>query len=406
MLTVTLTQLKSDIAHDMKGTSIREIKDFYGTVAGAANRMLSRIDPEETRRTVVMTTPFYDNLLDYALVSDYKRMIDIRPTANRRDQLGLSNFTQTSARQFDEFDNSNTFSIRWNNMVRTIRAQKLKTGNVVKMDSFESATSNGSWSVLNDATGLYTEVLNFVEGQASLGFNLSGVTGAGSIQNSTATVTDLSSYYYEDSSNLYFWIPSGTSARFTSFNLVRGDSSSTYRTATVTSKADGTAFTDGWNQLKFDWATSTPSGVMTNTLNTYRKFTANYTVGTAITGCLIDNWTNALGVLYEIEYYSEYLFRTSAGVWIQSPTADTDLINVSITSYEILKAEMMMDITRQIRTGSVQQQQMADWQLILEGVPQSRYNSTPGNIGLYKNYLRMFPSSSIVTSTKTYQFDV
>src|ERR1035437_7033466 len=146
MLTVSLSQLKSDIAGKMKGTSIREVKDFYGTAASAANRMLSRIDTEETRRTATLATPFWDNVNDYALATDYKGMIDIRPQANRQDQPGLSHYGQTTPRQFNERLDSNSFSIRWNNMMRTLRAQVLPSNAVVTMDAFDSATGNGAWT--------------------------------------------------------------------------------------------------------------------------------------------------------------------------------------------------------------------------------------------------------------------
>ena len=359
MLTVTLAQLKSDIAGKMKGTSIREVKDFYGTAASAANRMLSRIDTEETRRTATLATPFWDNVNDYALATDYKGMIDIRPQTGRQDQPGLSHYGQTTPRQFNERLDSSSFSIRWNSMVRTLRAQRLPSGNVVTMDAFDSATGNGTWTAEGDASGLYAEPLNYVEGNGSLGFNLSGATGAGDIVNSTGAVTDLSLNRYEDASMLFVYIPVGTSARFTSFSLRRGSSASAYISQTVTTKADGTAFTDGWNFLLFQWATGTTTGIPDDTQNTYRRFGIAYTVGTAINGVLVDNWTDSIGSLYEIEYYSEYLFRNAAGSWIQTPTDDTDLVNVSPASYEILKVEMMIEITKQIRTGQIMESELA-----------------------------------------------
>lgn len=406
MITVTLAQLKSDIASRMKGTSIRQIVDFYGTVAGAASRMLSRIDTEETRRTVTMGTPFYDNLNDYSLVTDYKRMIDIYPTANRTGQPGLSDYTQTTARQFGERLTPNSFSIRWNNMQRTLRAQRLPAGNVMTIDSFDTSTANGSWAATVDASGLYTEVLNYIEGNGAMGFNLSGATGSAVLTNLTASVVDLSAYNNQDASMLFFYIPSGFSSRFTSFKLRKGTNSSNYNEVTVTSKGDGTAFSDGWNFLIFSWNTATTVGSPTNTNNQYRVFTTTYTTGAVINGCLLDNWTDSFGQLYNIDYYSEYLFRTSAGVWIQSPTSDTDLVNVSTSSYEILKAEIMVEVIQQIRVGAVKAAELQDWRFMLDGTPESRYIRDPKNKGLYTNYLRMFPSSAIVTRTATYDFDV
>jgi hypothetical protein len=58
MITVNLAQLKSDIAGMLKGTSIREVKNFYDVAASAANRMTGRIDTNETIRTATLATPF------------------------------------------------------------------------------------------------------------------------------------------------------------------------------------------------------------------------------------------------------------------------------------------------------------------------------------------------------------
>ncbi len=406
MITITLAQLKSDITPKLKGTSLRQISDIYAVVAGAANRMLARLDPEETRRTVTMSTPFFDNVNDYALVTDFKRMIDIRPQVNRLAQPGRSHYQQTSPRQFNENLMPNSFSIRWNNMIRSLRSQRLPAGNVVQLDTFDSATANGSWAASGDASGLFTEILNIVEGNGALGFNISGSTGVSVLTNSTAAAADLSAYLYEDSSFLFVWIPLNTSAYFTNFKLRRGSAAGAYKEATATTKADGTAFTDGWNMIKFDWSIATTTGSPDNTKNTYRVLTVTTVSTHAITGVLVDNWTDSLGNLYEIEYYSEYMFRTAAGSWIAAPTLDTDLVNVGPASYEILKAEMMIDITQEIRTGPVRAAELADWRIMLNGQPPNRYIKDPQYRGLYADYMMKFPSSAIVTQTRHYDFDV
>lgn len=407
MLSITLSQLKSDIAPMMKGTSIAQLTDFYGTVARASNRMLARIDPQETIRTATLGSPFWDEVNDYVLATDYKGMIDIRPQANRTSQPGNSNFAQTTPRQFLERLSPDSFSIRWNNAVRTLRAQVLPGGNGSVMDTFDSASSNGLWVASNDASGLYTEPLNYVQGNGSLGLNLSGATGVGTLINSTVpAATDLSAFLNEDTSFLFIYIPSGKSSAVTSLALSRGESASAFRTVTITTKADGTAFTDGWNFLKFSWINGSNTGSPTSLTNQYRKFVINSTIGTTITGFLIDSWTNDLGVLYEMEYYSECMFRSAAGTWLYVPTDDTDLINVGPASYEILKTEMMVDITKIVRTGAVMIQELADWRRMLNGDPQSRWVKDPTYHGLYADYLSKFPSSQIVTTTQTYAFDV
>lgn len=411
MLSITLAQLKADITPKLKGTSLREVKDFYGAAFNAASRMLARIDPQETIRTVTMTTPFFDNVNDYVLVSDIKRMLDIRQQADRLCVPGRSHYSETQPRQFLENLDANTYNIRYNNMVRTLRAQKVRTGNSIRLDSFDGASANGLWTATVDASGLYTEPLNFVEGNGALGFNLSGATGVGGIVNTTASVTDLSSYLYEDTSTYFVWIPIGSSSRITNLELRRGTSAAAYRTRTVTSKADGTAFSDGWNMIRVDWILGSTVGSPTNTLNTYRVLNVTYNitganVGIPINGFLVDNWTNSLGTLSEIEYYSECLFRSATGTWKYRPTDDTDLVNVGTASYQILQSEMMVDITQIIRIGAVRQQELADWREMLNGQPPNRYIKDPQYRGLYADYVNKFPSSAIVQETEYYHFDV
>jgi hypothetical protein len=406
MAQITVAQLKDDIAGKMKGTSIREVKDFYGTAASAAARMLARIDTDETRRTQTLSTPFWDNIQDYVAPTDYKRMIDIRPQVAATWPQDPSHFSQTGPRQFRERLDANSFSIQWNNGVRTLRAQRLPAGNVSTLDTFDSATSNGTWTAAGDASGLYIEPLNYIQGNGALGFNLSGSTGAANLVNSTATAVDLSALLYKDSSFLYVFIPLGSSARFTSFKLRRGSSASAYKEATATAKGDGTAFTDGWNFLRFDWNTATTTGIPDDTQNTYRYFGIAYSAGAVITGFLVDSWTDALGSLYEAEYYSEDLFRTSAGVWEAAPTDDSDILNVSYASYEIFKTEMMVDIVQQIRIEPVRSTELADFRLQLNGQPQSRYVKDPPYHGLYQDYLKANPSSAIVTTSSYFDYDI
>lgn len=413
MLTITLADLKSDIAPMMKGTSTRQIADFYGTAFKAANRMLARIDPQETRRIATLSMPFFDNLQDYVLMDDYKRMVDIRPQANLRLNMpGESNFSQTSTVQFNTRMDPNSFQIRWNNMVRTLRAQRLPAGNVLAFEEFDvtisgvTAIGNATWTPEGDASGLYVEPLNYVQGNGSLGLNLSGVTGAADILSTNGLALDVSAFNNEDWSMIFFYIPIGYSSRFTSFQLRRGDDSSNYYAATASTKADGTAFSDGWNFMTFNWSQSTKTGSPLLTGNSYKRFGITYSVGTAISGCLVDSWSDSFGQIYESEYYSEYMFRTAAGVWISRPTLDTDLVNVGPASYEILKTEMMIDITKMIRTGAIMNSELADWRMMLNGTSASRWIKDPPYKGLYADYATKFPSDAIVVSTRTYDFDV
>jgi hypothetical protein len=60
---------------------------------------------------------------------------------------------------------------------------------------------------------------------------------------------------------------------------------------------------------------------------------------TAITGTITPVYFDAvicsLGSIYEIEYYSKYLFRSLAGAFKERPTLDTDLLNLDTDSYGV-----------------------------------------------------------------------
>lgn len=411
-LNPTVATLKQDIQDLMKGTSLDQIGDFYGTAAGAANRMVSRVDTEETRRTIPLTTPFYDNVQAYSAPSDFKSMIDLRPQTAlfNNDDPEAYGFSGTTSRQFKTRMTWDSFSIKWNNGVRSLQAQRLPNGSVITLDDFASPTSNGSWSGSGDidlVKGIYQELLQYVQGSSSMGFNLTSVTGSATLLNTTAMVADLSANNFEDASAVFFYIPSGFSSRFTSFAFTLGEDIADTYTVTATTQGDGTPFTDGWNFFLLPWSAGSKTGTPTFKSCTFRKIVITYSTGAAINGCLLDSWTDALGDIYVAEYYSECLFRDAiTGAWKYRPTADTDIMNVGVTSYEIFKTEMMIDITRQIRTGTVRQQELTDLRLMLNGATQSRYIKDPNYRGLYSDYVQKFPSSSIPVVTRTYDFDV
>lgn len=408
-LNITVATLKQDIQDLMKGTSLDQIGDFYGTAAGAANRMVTRIDTEETRRTVPLTTPFYDNVQAYAGPSDFKKMIDLRKQSALYNNSGpdAGGFGGTTSREFKTRMTWDSFSINWNNGVRSLKAQRLPNGSVVTLDSFDSPTANGSWGASGDASAPYQELLQYIQGSGSMGFNLSGITGSATLLNTTALVQDLSANNFEDASSIYFQIPSGFASRFTSFAFTLGEDSSDCLTVTATTQGDGTPFTDGWNFFLLPWSSGSKTGTPTFKLCTFRKIVVTYSIGAAINGCLLDAWTDALGDIYEAEYYSECLFRdATTGAWKYRPTADSDIVSVGPASYEIFKGEMMVDITRQIRTGAIRVQELADLRLMLNGTAASRYVKDPPYHGLYQDYVASFPTSAIPIVTRQYTFDV
>ena len=56
-----------------------------------------------------------------------------------------------------------------------------------------------------------------------------------------------------------------------------------------------------------------------------------------------------LGAIWEIDYYSKYLFRNSSGTWIEKPTAETDIVNLDTTGYNVLLYELCLICSHELQ---------------------------------------------------------
>jgi hypothetical protein len=102
----------------------------------------------------------------------------------------------------------------------------------------------------------------------------------------------------------------------------------------VTAAQDG-AFHNGWNLLRFDWNGATVVGSPDETAVDYLRFTVNYN-GTAETDIRLDNIICNRGTIYEIDYYSKYLFTDgTTSAWKEKASDDSDIVNLDTDSYNI-----------------------------------------------------------------------
>lgn len=334
-MSITLTNVKDRLAGKIHGASLNKIPDFFGLCHEAAGNVLERIDLKETIRISQITNALYDQVYDYVAPADLKDevILDIRPQAKR----ALSdNAVNTSGYEFDRNKENGTFTVKNNSGVKTLRISKSLTAPIL-LDGCDSLTANGAWAATASATNLAVDSLNKITGSASLKFDLSAAGSSGYIENSTLTAVDMSTLVNTGALFVWVYIPNATA--ITSVNLRWGSSSANYQHRTVTATQDNTSFITGWNLLRFDWDGSTAVGTIISTAVDYARVTFNYD-GTAVSSCRVDSIMGILGSIYEIEYQSSYLFKNSAGTWIEKPTADTDTLNMSVTSFPLFLYEL------------------------------------------------------------------
>ena len=341
--TYTIGNLKTDLTGIIHGANLDKIQGILPLINRSASEVLLEVDPQETKRYAQIENAIYDQVFDYSVPTDLKgnKIIDIRPQINRDPS---DNFTQTYSEQFDIYKENNSFQIKFDTGVKTVRISKdLRTG--IVLNTMDSITNNGTWAVGNDAENLTVDTLNFIAGSASLKFDLDGLTTDGFIQNSTMTAQDLSTHEDESSLFLFLFLPDASA--FTSVDLRWGSDTTNFWNRTVTVPQNGT-FLNGWNLVRFDWNGATETGAPNAAAIDTLRVTVNYD-GVADTDYRVDSIMSKLGSIFTMVYYSKFIFQNSSGTFIENAASDSDIINLDTEARDLLLYKVAENTAQQLQ---------------------------------------------------------
>lgn len=335
----SVLQAKNDLSGILHGTTTNQVAGINNIFNRAARQLLLDLDPQETK-VIVQTPQLFDSVFNYPITNlpDLKgnKVIDIRPQVNR---TGLDQFYQTYNKQFDvqkSYTAKPNFTINFNAGVKSLRidATNLNTG--ILLNNANSLTSNGTWTANGTATTLAVNTTNYISPSgSSLMFNLPAGANpsTGGVINTTQVAVDLTTHQNQSYLFWYVYLPTGSA--FTSTTLKFGSSSSNYYSVTATTNWDGVAFVNGWNLCGKAWTTATTTGTPTISSITYSEVDLTYN-GTSQTSTQVNQIYSRLGQIYEIEYYSKYLFRDSTtGVFAEIVNNDSDLINLDTDTFNV-----------------------------------------------------------------------
>ena len=327
--TYTLSDLKADLGGILHGVNLNQVQNILGVVNRATGTLLSDIDVFETKVLAQVTPAIYDKIYNYAVPADLKinKIVDLRPQVNR---TGSQNLLQVGSKSFDLNKSLENGTLTVENVarVKTLRVNVAGTAPVV-LNTCNGITDNGTWAVGGDAENLSKDTLNYISGGASLKFDLDGSTTSGYLQNTTATVVDLTEDENESSLFLWVYIPDATT--ITSFDLRWGEDITKYWNRTVTTAHFG-AFVNGWNLLRFDWDGATLTGAPDVTLTQALRFTVNYD-GVADTDFRLDNIISAKGNIWDLQYYSNNIYEDGTTAAVKNRVEnDTDIILLEPTT--------------------------------------------------------------------------
>lgn len=339
---MTFADIRSNLSAALHGGTLNRVRNIEMMFERSANTMLSKIDPMCTIRVAALSNTIHDDVYNYALPSDFKKIIDLYPQDNRESG-------DTAGRRYVEnFDlrkalSSKTISIEGSEGSKILRMNwRSRQGKT--LHSMNSLTSNGTWSAVGSATRLEANTIFKVSGSASIGFDLA-VTGDG-IQNTTMTAVDLTDE--DEVADVFVWVYFGVITNLTSISAIWGnDLTANYWTSTAqTTQADGTAFKIGWNLIKFPWSTATETGtVAPATVDSFKLTVA--TSGT-ISNIRVDNIIFSIGRNFDCKYYSKYIVKNTAGTWISRTTTDEDVVVLDNDEIQIFHLENLIAAAQQV----------------------------------------------------------
>lgn len=345
----SINTLLTDIAGVSHGTTTNKIPNIYGHINRAARQLLQDVDPKETTRIVPLAQVF-NSVFDYAIPDDVKgdRITDIRPQAGRKPS---DIFVQDYAVTFDSqklLGLSNAIYTQWNTGVKSLRieAPTLKA----PLTLCDTSTTSG-WSATVGAQNISIDTTNNVAGGGAIQFDLAAGYSTASVQVSTLSPIDVTESVNVDT--LFFWVYLPTGSDVTALNLKWGsDYTANYYTYTATTNQLGQAFVNGWNLISMPWASATIIGSPVATAYNSLQLTISYN-STLQTGIKFCNLTSNAGYIFEIQYYSKYLFRDPVTNTFQESITDsldnTKVINLDTDSYNLLFNKTMMYIAQALQ---------------------------------------------------------
>ncbi len=342
-MATTITQLKEHLTGMGHGGTLNKIRNFYVLLERVANNVLTRLDPIETVRNQQLSQAIHDDLQNYPLPSDYKKVIDIAPQDDRQSRdRAARRFMEPFAAELNL--RNKDIAIESNEGVKFIRVN-WKSTSAKTLHTMNSLTDDGTIAVVGSATGLKINELYKLSGNASIEFDLVATGDGIQVSNKTNNV-DLEDW--DEMADFIVPVYLGSITNFTSISLVWGnDLTGNYWTSTAqTTQADGTAVKVGWNFFLFKWTTATETG----TVNPAKidSFKLTIAAGGAISNIRIDNILASLGRFFDFKYYSQYLFKNTAGTWISQPTTDDDTIVLLGTALNIFIFECLIAMAQQM----------------------------------------------------------
>lgn len=347
MPTYTQTNFKDNVFDSTLDADISSALTVQDLLNRAARIVNGEIDLRSAKRRSTFTPNIFDDVYEYTCPTDLKdrAIIDLIPQTNRSLDSKLFLVSQeVFDRKKSIYKNMVAFSE--DDFTRKVKADLDVDDEKLVVSNLDSLTAGGgTWATFSaGSTNVAADTANYVEGSGSIKFDLASGTTTAGIVNTDLNDLDISDYV--NAGSLFVWAYINSTTNLTNFIVRIGNDSSNYYTQTITTTNEGTSFVTGWNLLRFDFASMTETGTVSDTAVDYCAIYMTKTSGKNDAGYRFDNIQLHTGQIFDILYYSKYPWQTSGGSYIENSTTSTDKVNADTEEFDLFvyKAKEMAAI--------------------------------------------------------------
>ena len=309
------------------------------------------LDLRSSKRKASTAPNLFNDVYQYACPNDLKsqKIISLQPQTMEREFHQDWELTAE-----DEFDrrkqtDSNLLSFSDRDLTRKLLVSYNPDDDGFIVSPLDALTGDGTWVLFGDGTNVTLDSYQYIKGSASIKFDISaaGGTTAG-IQATNIPTFDLTNFKSAGSVFVWAWITSATN--LTNYILRLGSDTSNYYSMTATTTNEGLAFSAGWNLLRFDFSGKSTTGTPDDDACDYAAIYMTKTAGkVSETDYRFDHLMVKQGQIFNLIYYSKYLWQNSSGAYKEDATADDDVLNVDTEEYNLAIEKCTEWAAREVR---------------------------------------------------------
>jgi hypothetical protein len=331
MFSYTRSQLISDINVGIRG-KIGMIANQVDFINRVVREFRNEVPIRSGKRKNQLTPDLFNGVYQYACPSDLHdaRIIDIPAQATRAD----GSFGLVPVEQFNVRPQPGDIAIDNYNGVKTLL---IKSQSISPSVTVNNTSAIDSWVSFGDGENVIVDNDDFILGNGSISFDISGAGGTtAGIQNDNIDTLDISAFL-GGTGAAFTWAKINSPTNITNYVLRIGTDSSNYYTKTITTRSDGNAFERGWNLLRFDLTGLVETGSVDDENINYVALYMTKTSGKiSETQYKFNTLIIKKGIIHNVLYYSKFGWQTSTGAYIQNSTDALDVVVADDTEYDLI----------------------------------------------------------------------